>query len=106
MGAHLLGGCMMWQDPSMQWLPGVLTRYSLACVLVIALYGTIIVCMSLIEGCSTSGVKKGLLCPCPGAIGHLTRRPLLIYSQIFGRRHQESPALMLGKLYQVQTVSY
>ena len=56
-----------------------------SCVLVIALYGTIIVCMSLIEGCSISGVKKGLLCPCPGAIGHLTRRPLLIYSQRFGR---------------------
>ena len=84
MGAHLLGGCMMWQDPSMQWLPGVLTRCSLACVLVIAPDGTIIVSMSLIEGCSTSGVKKGLLCPCPGATGHLTRRPLLIYGQPFG----------------------
>ena len=58
MGAHLLEGCMMWQDPSMQWLPGTLTRYSLACVLVIALYGTIIVCMSLIEGCSISGVEE------------------------------------------------
>ena len=55
MGAHLLRECMMWQDPSMQWLP---TRYSLACVLVIALYGTIIVCMSLIEGCSISGVEE------------------------------------------------